>query len=128
MVSYSPSGCSTTETDHAARRPHHLHWSSVGSGWPRRGPVSFRQPRPRHRRSLQRHRSPGGRPLETHAAIATEYRTIIAKFLPIVFWRQRAADGLLVNAIAEDWQRIHFLLVAPEQVQGYAGDTVKPLF
>jgi predicted nucleotidyltransferase len=67
-------------------------------------------------------------PLEAHETIATEYQASLAGLLPIVFWRQRAAESVLVNVVTEDWQRIDFLLTAPDRLPDYARDTVKPLF
>jgi predicted nucleotidyltransferase len=67
-------------------------------------------------------------PPAAHATIAAAYRASLAGLLPIVFWRERVAESVLVNAIAEDWQRIDFLLIAPARLPAYARDAVRPLF
>jgi hypothetical protein len=65
---------------------------------------------------------------DMHEAIATEYRSNLARALPIVFWRQRAGENTLINAITEEWHRIDTLLIAPERLSAYSRDAVVPLF
>jgi predicted nucleotidyltransferase len=65
---------------------------------------------------------------DMHEAIATEYRSNLSQALPIVFWRQRAGENTLLNAITEEWQRIDTLLIAPERLSVYARDAIVPLF
>jgi predicted nucleotidyltransferase len=67
-------------------------------------------------------------PGRAHGMIAMACRTSLARSLPIVFWRERKAEGLLINCVTEDWVRIDVLLTDPERLAAHAQDALKPLF
>ena len=47
---------------------------------------------------------------EQHTMVATRAREILEQVAETVFWNERRFDGVLLNAIAADWQRYDFFI------------------
>ncbi|MEP1519301.1 nucleotidyltransferase domain-containing protein [Ascidiaceihabitans sp.] len=60
--------------------------------------------------------------------IAQLWHKAIAQTGEIVLWWDRTTVPVLINAITADWTRSDVLILKPEQLGGYAQNTLKPLF
>jgi hypothetical protein len=55
------------------------------------------------------------------------WQVLFREIAPVVLWRQREANGILINAITELWLRCDLLIVDQEQFGRRSKDTVKVL-
>ncbi len=62
-----------------------------------------------------------------HEGFAVRWRGILGAVAPPVYWQEHRRGGLLINAIAADWQRIDLYMVGPDALGRRAKTTVRPL-
>ena len=62
------------------------------------------------------------------AAFPALWRSILEGIAPVVFWSQRQAGGILINAITADWLRCDLVIAAGDRVDSNRSqDTVRAL-
>ena len=61
------------------------------------------------------------------AEFPVTWQTILEGITPVVFWNQRQAGGILINAITTDWIRCDLFIPAENGLNNQSKDTVRPL-